>query len=227
MMREPKTKPRHASTLIDILVALPLIALLGIIAVELLLSVHRSVIHTDGALGATRELRHGVSVLSSELRGLRPRDLVAWADTAVEFDATVGMGITCAISADRLSVDIVASDADAAADVTSNGADALAATWNQPPQPGDRALMWVAGPTPADSMPGVETIVRSLASGSACALSPLSGRRGAGSERIELTAPVPGALAIGTPLRLIRRTRYSLYRASDTPRILWRGFAPL
>src|SRR6186713_2892475 len=111
---------RRASTLIDVLVALPIIALLGVVAIRLLLSVHRSVIHTDGALGATRELRHGASVLSSELRGIRPRDLVAWADTAVEFDATVGTGVTCAVSADRLSVDVVAADADAAADVTSS-----------------------------------------------------------------------------------------------------------
>ena len=215
MTHSPHTPTRHGSTLIDILVALPLIALLGILAIQLLLGVHRSVIRTDGALGATRELRHGASVLSSEIRGLRPRDLVAWADTAVEFDATVGMGVACAISADRTSIDVVAADGDAAADVTSAGADALAATWNHPPQPGDQALLWLAGPTPADSMRSSEMTVRSVTAGIACTLSPLAGARGASSERIELAAPIPGTLAIGTPIRLIRRTRYSLYRASD------------
>ena len=205
----------RGSTLLDVLVALPLIALLGIVAVQLLLTVHRSVIRTDGQLGATRELRHGANVLSSELRGLRPRDLIAWADTAVEFDATVGMGVTCAVSADKMNVDIVAADADAAASVVANGADALSATWNHPPQAGDRALVFIAGATPADSIRGVEIGVRSVTSGANCALSPISGLRGTGSERIELNAPIVGALAIGTPLRLIRRTRYSLYRASD------------
>jgi hypothetical protein len=215
MMRKPYAHAARGSSLLEILIALPLVALLGIVAVQLLLSVNRTVIRTDGALGATRELRHGASVLSSELRGIRPTDLVAWADTAVEFEATVGTGVTCAISADRMSIDIVASDADAAADVTSNGADALAATWNQPPQPGDRALVWMAGPTPADSLRGAELTVRTIAAGTACALSRLAGARGAASERVELTAPMPGSLATGTPLRLVRRTRYSLYRASD------------
>ena len=208
-------RTRSGTTLLDLLVALPLIALLGITAIQLLLGVHRTVIRTDGTLGATRELRHGASVLSTELRGLRSRDLVAWADTAVEFDATVGMGVTCAVSADRMSVDVVEGDANAAADANAIGADALAATWNQPPQPGDRALLWVAGPTPTDTLRGVEVTVRSVATGSGCGLSPLAGFRGAGSERIELSAPVPGVLAVGTPIRIIRRTRYSLYRASD------------
>ena len=121
MTHSPHTPTRHGSTLIDILVALPLIALLGILAIQLLLGVHRSVIRTDGALGATRELRHGASVLSSEIRGLRPQDLVAWADTAVEFDATVGMGVACAISADRTSIDVVAADGDAAGDHPDRG----------------------------------------------------------------------------------------------------------
>jgi hypothetical protein len=141
--------------------------------------------------------------------------LVAWTDTAVEFDATVGTGVTCAVSPDRMSVDVVASDADAAADASAIGADALAATWNQPPQPGDRALIWIAGPTPADSLRDLEVSVRAVVPGTSCGLSPLTAFRGGVSERIELSASIPGALAIGTPIRIMRRTRYALYRASD------------
>lgn len=206
---------RRGSALIDALVALPLIALLGAVAVQLLLGVHRAVVRTDGALGATRELRHASSVLASELRGLRSRDVVAWSDTAVEFEATVGIGITCAVSADRTSIGVVAADPAAEADVHANGADALAAMWNQPPQPGDRVLAWLAGATPVDSLARVELTVRTFATGTACAGSPLNPAGALHDDRITVTTPVPGTLAIGTPLRLTRRTRYSLYRASD------------
>lgn len=192
-----------------------LIALLGAAAVQLLIGVHRAVTRTDGTLGATRELRHGASVLSAELRGLRPRDLIAWSDTMMEFDATVGIGITCAIGADRASMTVVAADPAADADAQSAGADALAAMWNLPPQPGDRALVWLAGATPLDSLRGVEMTVRAVSPAVDCEQSPLAPSPSSGAESLAFAERIPGTPAVGAPLRMVRRTRYSLYRAGD------------
>ena len=113
------------------------------------------------------------------------------------------------------SLAVIPADPEADADVRGEGADALAATWNQPPQAGDRALVWVAGATPTDSLRVVEIDRARAAADAACAASPLMANRGAGAERVAFTGPVPGVPSVGAPLRITRRTRYSLYRAGD------------
>ncbi len=210
--------PRRGSSLIEVLVALPIIALIGVIAVQLLLSVHRQVIRDDGTLGATRELRQGAFILASELRGVRSRDVFVWSDTSIEFDATVGTGVVCAAPPGAATLDLVDDDGATAAAVATD-ADPLAAIWNQPPQAGDRITLWLAEPHPAsthsaDTLRRVVRTLHALTAGSHCAGSPLLASS-ATTIRLQLADSTTSAVAVGTPARITRRTRYSLYRAGD------------
>ena len=208
------TTTRHGSSLIELLVALPLVALLTAVAVQLLLHVHRDVIATDGALGATRELRHGANILAGEWRGLRNSDLVTWTDTSVEFRATVGLGVVCNAQQPRNTVALLERD-DASSPASSNGNTPAAAIWNQSVQPGDSAQLWFAGPSPADTLTTGFAQIQSSGLATACQGSALQGVSLGNALRLTLTDTLSSAPAVGTPVRITRRTRYSLYRSSD------------
>lgn len=221
-VRRDITTDRRGHTLLEILVALPLMALLGIVLVQLLLSVHRQVLHHDGSLGAIRELRQGASILTAELRGVRSSDVLAWSDTTIEFHGTVGVGIACA--AGRLAgpgamlyVAIVGDQLDAAPAGVGSDPDPLAGVWNQPPQPGDHAALFGRGAPLADSVAIHRVGVGTMSVTHDCDLSPLLGSARAPVVRLTYADLNAGASAvmIGTPVLVTRRTRFSLYRASD------------
>ncbi|MEQ1691054.1 MAG: hypothetical protein ABMA00_07215 [Gemmatimonas sp.] len=203
------TRARQGLSLVEVLVALPLIALLGVVAVRLLLAVYQQTLQVEGAIGAAREVRHAASVLAAELRVIRPVDLVAWSDTAVEFEGTVGVGITCAWHPGRTQLLLLGADS------ATRLPDALSTTWNQPPQPGDRVGYWLAGASPTDSLRAAEGTVRAIASSQDCAQSPLIRSRTLATLRLTLLDSIAGNVATGTPVRVTRRTRFSLYRAGD------------
>jgi len=209
---------RRGSGLLEVVVALPLIALIGTVVVQLLLTVHRQVVREDGSIGATRELRQGAYILASELRGLRARDVVAWSDTSIEFDATVGTGVVCAVNQGASTVDLIDDD-EAEAVAVSSDADVLAVVWNQPVQAGDRVMLWAtarvgSGVGPADSLRATYHTLRSTTGGSQCVGSPLLAPA-AVTVRLSLADSLESPIQVGTPARVTRRTRYSLYRAGD------------
>lgn len=203
------TRVRQGTGLLEVLVALPLMALLGIVAVQLLLGAHRQIVHADGVLGATRELRHSTGILAAELRVLTPRDLMFWSDTAVEFDGTVGVGFSCAARLGRAQLLLVGADS------VMSASDPRATVWNQPPQAGDRVSVWLRGSSPTDSLRAASAIVRAVSVGTECEHSPLVRGRTAETVRLALVDSIAGNVATGTPVRISRRTRYSLYRAGD------------
>ncbi|MBL0170251.1 MAG: hypothetical protein IPP90_05870 [Gemmatimonadaceae bacterium] len=202
------SRARAGTGLLEVVVALPLMALLGVVAVQLLLGLHRQIVQADAVMGATRELRHGASVLAAELRPLRPSDLVAWSDTAVEFDGMVGLGIACA-STGRTQVLIVGPDS------SSYAPGPLAVIWNQPPQAGDEVELWLA-PSQSTSTPRAQaSAIRVVTSSRDCAHSPLRSAGIGEAVRIALVDTLPGDAVAGAPIRVTRRTRYSLYRGGD------------
>ncbi len=203
------TRMRQGTGLLEVLVALPLMALLGIVAVQLLLGAHRQIVHADGMLGATREVRHSTGILAAELRVLKPRDLVIWSDTAVEFNGTVGVGLSCAARLGRAQLLLVGADS------VMSASDPRATVWNQPPQAGDQVSVWLSGSSPADSLRTASGIVRAVSRGTECDGSPLVRGRTAETVRIALVDSIAGDVATGAPVRISRRTRYSLYRAGD------------
>lgn len=205
---------RRGSGLLEVLVALPLVAVLGAVAVQLLLTVHRQILRHDGTLGATRELRHGAGILAADARTARGRDVITWSDTAVEFDATVGVGYVCGAGSAGDAVTLVNHATDPLA-LTSDEPDPISVIWNQPPQPGDRALLWLSGLSPLDSGFAQERLVRSVDGGTDCAASPLHAAGSIATTRLAFTDSSTRPVRHGAPVRVTRRTRYSLYRASD------------
>lgn len=196
-------------SLLELLVALPLIAIVGAVCVQLLLGVHRRTLHDDGALGATREMRHGAGVLVSELRGLRAEDLIAWSDTAIEFEATVGVAIVCATSSSRTMIVLAGS----AAEPTPALRTPLDPVWNTAPQAGDLVDVQLANATLTHEPLRRTHALQHTSSSTQCATSPLSTTNSATA--LGITDTLAWQSLAGTPVRVRRRTRYSLYRASD------------
>lgn len=208
--------PRRGVSLVELLAALPLLALLTLVSVQLALSAHRHTLRADGAIAASRELRHAATVLASEVRPLRPRDLVAWADTAIEFEGAVGIGVVCAANGARHVLSLAS---DPAIPVGDSAVDLRAAMWMQPPQPGDAVHWFTATTAPLDTITAMRDEasdnVRSVNNGVGCATSPLALSPAGRSVELETTAAWTRLPLIGAPVRVTRRTRYSLYRGTD------------
>lgn len=200
---------RHrGTTLIEVLVAMPVIAIVGVIAITLLLAAYRQARFADGTLTASRELRHASLVMASELRPMQPADLVAYTDTSIEFESLVASGVVCDVQNPARTIDLLPVDA------VEPILDPARTAWIMPAQNGDRVAAWLAPVPPSLApIPFVATL-RAVVSSSACAGSILRATSDR-AVRLELTDSLPTQLAEGTPVRITRRTRYNLYRASD------------
>ncbi len=215
------TKRNRGTTLIELLVALPLVAVLGAAAVMLLLQAHRLVRHADSLTAANRELRHAVAAIASDLRPLRAVDLVAWSDTSVEFDAMVGAGIVCEGRGSLRQVDLLP--------VTDD--DAARTNWNTPPQPGDVLHLWLS--TGLSAIPESATArLTGVARVRACTLAPQlqnTTAPAALAQRLQLSVPLLRAPQLGSPVRVVRRVRLATYKGGDgawyVGRSTWSGGA--
>lgn len=202
-----KRRVPSGTTLLELLVALPLMALLGGVAVLLLLQTHRAVRASDGIIAANRELRHAVAVLSSDLRPLRGIDLIAWSDTAIEFNAMVGAGIVCEGRGSLRQLDLLP--------ITDH--DPARTSWSSTPQLGDAVTAWRS--SGISGIPeAVQVRVLRITSARGCAASPLvqhSSLPAALVQRILLADTLPRALLLGSPVRVTRRVRFATYQSSD------------
>ena len=201
---------RKGSSLLEVQVALPLIALLGVVAVSVLLQMYRVAITNDSRLSAIRELRQGATVLASELRPLRARDIITWSDTMIELHGVIGIGIVCNINAARDRVSVTDASAQIAAQPDNAVRDDL---WRQPPQVGDRAELWTDGDALDDSARTTTRTIAATGSAPSCPLAPPSATRT--TSALTLDRLIRERVLIGAPLRVTRQTRFSLYRAGD------------
>lgn len=180
----------------------------------------------DGRAAARAQLEQGAGTVAADLRATTttaataedPADLTVVSDTAIELAATVGGGVACAATtASGTTVLELA----AAADVTT---EATLAWWLMPARVGDLAFVhddagtatrtddrWIVR-TVRDASDGT-TYCRS---GAFAALAAASNRAGAARLRLTLDGPaLPPSVGAGAPIRIARRRRYSLYRATD------------
>ena len=201
---------RVGSSLLEVQVALPLIALLGMVAVSILLHLYRIAITSDAQLSANRELRQGATVLASDLRPLRPLDLIAWSDTMIEVRGVVGIGIVCSINGARNRLSIVDASGSVAAQHDNDVRDDL---WRQPPQIGDRAEFWRDADARDDPTRALEGRVTATGSAAACPFAAQADTRS--TTALTIDHAVSEQVTIGAPIRVTRPTRYSLYKAAD------------
>lgn len=206
-MTRISARVRAGITLVELLVALPIMGIVGLIAVLLLIAAERQARRADAVGGSMRELRHAAVIIGSDLRPLRPADLVAWTDTSLDFDATIGVGTACDVRGVGPQVNVLPAAAPNAS------TDPAGMRWIAPAQDGDLLTVWLAAAPPLAPTPW-RSLVRDAITSNACAGSLLRSN-GAAAVRLLLDDPLPSQIAEGTPVRLTRRTRLHHYRASD------------
>jgi hypothetical protein len=159
----------------------------------------------DGRASRNRELRHAAATITSELRSSRSRDLYAWNDTLIEFDATVGFGILCGSpSADRIDL------------LPSGGNDAVRSSWSSAPDVGDRVHVSTVPANPTEYPTTHDASIVAVGNPTtACANSTLHQQLGGSAVRLTIAPALPASALNGAPARIVRRTRMSLYRTSD------------
>lgn len=202
--------PPRGSTLLELIVALPIAALLGTVAMALLLDTHKLARRLNSTTEITRELRQASSILASEIRPLAASDVVAWTDTSLDFRSLAGSGIVCATPSANV-IDLL----------PLNGSDALRTSWFAAPQGGDDiyTVATDSAIAPRDGNWRASTLsTSSSVASSQCtarALMTLGASSASNVVRLTLAAGLALRPAIGSPVRIARRTRYSLYKASD------------
>jgi hypothetical protein len=190
--------------LIELLVALPLMAVMGSLAVMLLLFVARSARTQGRALQVSRELRHAVLVLSHDIDRLRVGDVVAVSDTLLEFDAVLAAAIVCHRPTPG---QLVLGDASALSPSPLNAARAgdMLTAWQHSAFQSGGAL--TGAPVPARISTGTWTALGQGPCGAA----------GDGLRvprwRTDVDSTWAPDLAPGMPVLLQRRTRYTHYRS--------------
>lgn len=205
----PYHRNHRGTTLVELIVALPIAAIIGLVAMSLLLDTHRLARRLSSTTEIARELRQAGAVLASEIRPLSSSDIVAWTDTSLDVQALAGSGVVCASPASNI-IDML----------PLNGSDALRTSWFATPQSGDRvySVGTDSAIVPVDGNWQSDVLSSSSSSAtSTCVGKPLLALSSTPGNVVRLT--VAGAMSArppaGSPIRIMRRTRYSLYKASD------------
>jgi hypothetical protein len=155
----------------------------------------------------------GLAALAAELRAVAPGagDVPTGGarDSAIEFRTTVGSLAVC----ERRGQTIVGANA----------------SFASPPEPGDTAWAYIDADTGADwlALPIVDVSLLAIEQSVQCRAPPAAStpppatpapaRRQAPRHRyaLALSQPPPDGMPIGTPVRVTRQIRYSVYRAPD------------
>lgn len=199
---------RHGGSLVELLIALPIAALLAVVAAATLLSAWRLGRRAESSQAGTRELRHAQAAFESELRPLRASDIQTLSDTAIEFDALLGVGAVCAAALGPLG------SSDRVEMVSADPADARGVSWASSVQIGDALSLWRSTADSASAIVEHRTTVRDVSWGAACNASPwMAGWADRRTVRLTLVDGSPSALVIGAPVTVRRRTRLTLYRS--------------
>jgi hypothetical protein len=196
----PLGVPRHArhrgTTLVELLVALPLAITLATIAAMLLVRLGHTMRGQSSAVTTARELRQVAQVLSAELEPLAARHVTIVRDTLLQFREQLGVLTLCAAPDAR---SIVAAAPPGSSD-----------RWVGGLRPGNPVRMWAAAPPALAPVAQVRVLAmppQPLPAGG-CGTDAGQVRRW----RFTLTDSLAQAAA-GTPVSVHRDVRYRLYLA--------------
>jgi prepilin-type N-terminal cleavage/methylation domain-containing protein len=198
---------RSAFSLIEICVVLAIIGVIGSTLGAVLMRQQRFFRGTSELITTRQSVRDALEVLTTDVRGMSVADTARLlTDSAFEFFSTIGISVVCqALSSAEVGV----------SPAVIGGLTSFASQ----PDTGDLALFYV------DSGPAGERWrrYRIVASGSRSAASTCPSSSGfaraedaAGKAFAITLASLPDeSIHAGSPVRFVRRGRYSLYRASD------------
>ncbi len=195
----PRIAPRtvrRASTLVELLVSLPLAILAATAAALLIVRLGYATRAQSSALGTTRELRQVAQIVAADLESLGGRDLLVVSDTLLQFAEQLGVLMLCDVNGPRA---LVAAAPPGAGDL-----------WVGALRSGDRVRLWrpsaaqrppIASPRTLDGTP------MALAAGT-CGTDTIPRRRW----RLAFGDSL-GQAAAGTPVSVHRELRYRHYRS--------------
>lgn len=204
-MSTSRWKSRGGLTLIEMLVALSIagvaLALVGAITVR-----EQRVFGDLADRAATAgQLREAAAILPIDLRALSPAsgDIRAAADTALELRGTIGSGVVC----DTAPGGLVLPPASAGASY---------ASFLMAPDAGDSVWLLTASDSGDRWIAHAITFAAAAPPGRCAAGGPALDALGEAAPRTKLSlAGGTAGVAAGTPVRITRGLRYSVYRASD------------
>ena len=210
---------RRGFTLVELMMALVLLALMGGALATLLTRQQRFYRSAQEALDLRAELRHAGMLLPTDLRTISPAngDVYAWNDTMIEFRQIVGSASICRIyAAGGGTQQVVIPPLRLARQSTT-------ASWITTPEPGDSVLVYDDGPFVGNAddvwRAYAITAVATTNAGLACSAEYLSTAGDIASPSYRVTLSIPGAdaslsptIILGAALRVFRRARYSLFQ---------------
>jgi type II secretory pathway pseudopilin PulG len=197
--RRSQRHPRKGTSLVELLVALPLALLAATAAATILIRIARTARAQASILTNTSALRHAALVVTADLAPLDGRDLVSVTDTLLEFRSHLGVLEVCGASSNAVVVAVPAWGTD---------------DWVSTLRGGDNIQSWRIDGAPGASPVAVTRPVSGppeLMAASTCGM----GQRTVRRWRLLLadSLPIP---TIGTPLLVKRTVRYEHYRSGSS-----------
>jgi hypothetical protein len=201
-------------TLVELIMGITVMMIVVTLAVTHVTRNQRAYNAIASALDLRARLRDGSDILVGELRGISPTgdSILVASDTAVEFFSAIGTSTLCAMPAsDRV---ILPPDTLASGRTLSS--------WVVSPEAGDDLLIFIDAPPPAVAGWQRASVVSTatISTSDGCPVS--TGLLSAGdvaasghSYQITISPSVATSIRSGAPVRIVRRVRYSVYRAGD------------
>jgi hypothetical protein len=202
---------RRGASLVELVVVIVLLAAIGSATMGIVIHQERFYRAQADAIDARATVRDAASILQSELRALTASDgdLYAIGPATVDFRATLMQSAVCTISPSRRQITIPPEHLDSGAPLTWIGTQ---------PESGDTLLVLASDSTltsrwdrhvltGAPTRAGTCPIASGLTSTPADVAATLT---------LTLSPALDSAIVPGALVRIVRRARYELYRASDS-----------
>jgi hypothetical protein len=202
---------RAGASLMELIVVIVLLATIGSATMGVVIHQERFYRAQSDAIDSRATVRDAATLLQSELRALTPADgdLYAIAPGAVEYRTTLAQSAICTIAPSRRQITIPPEHLASGAPLTWLGTQ---------PEAGDTLLVLATDSTLGD---GWDRHVLTAAPSSAGACPMASGLTTSAAEAsaaltLSLSPHLDSAVTPGALVRIVRRARYEIYRASDS-----------
>ena len=202
---------RHGASLVELIIVIVLLSILGTATLGVVIHQERFYRAQADAINARATVRDAASLLQGELRPLTPSDgdLYAISASTVEFRATLAQSAICTIAPSRQGITIPPPQLSSGAPMTWLGTQ---------PETGDTLLVLATDSTLGNTWQR-HVLIANPSSTGACPIATgltATAAEAAAAMTLALDPPLDTTIHPGAIVRVVRRARYELYRASDS-----------